>query len=678
MPSTFQRQSRLRKIVYSVLILVLLTGTLLWRSLVVETQAQNLRLREQDLGEVELTGKTVQVVSTGMRGFAVCVLWMGVIEEQKRHEWPEMELLVNSLTTLQPHLIRPWLFQSWNLSYNVSVISDQSADQYFYVTRGMELLARGERQNVNDPDLRFSMGHMYQNKLGQGDKRREFRALFELSCIDLHTELNIDPRTRKSRTLRSNDGKTVNVAEFKKFADKHPQLVRRIRQIKDHETAEDVVDFLESNAKVPSRFEYVSGAKPDDRSELKSPTKRFPILPRDIEEKDPPRDPKPDNSLFDNFAAARIWYVKALEPLPPPDPAPEAGIPTYDRRRYRMPRYMRAILFRAYPAHAQTYLAKALQQEGWFDRDGWTLTDPDGFPGLRTSSTEPADVVGKSNWGRDSWERTHEMWKEFGKENGVYIEPKDLENLQAQARPYREAYQINPEHDPPRPLPQEARVGRLEESYHAYRQLYAYRHNRTLTNFAHFYNESLVEEDPQTVMVRKHLDRAKRLQELGKFSQALEIYVRPGTKELEKYPEPRTIEAWKQILLDHPEFHRDPTLTVQEETFRVQLNYLRLALPEYGVRLLPLLQCAAQATQQPPMVLGWSAARMVADVHRQGLPSIRGPFDIFVTDEQSGQLVPLIGIEARGRVQRFLPGSHAAAQVQTPQRPPTPGARGRP
>jgi hypothetical protein len=678
MPSTFQRQSRLRKIVYSVLILVLLTGTLLWRSLVVETQAQNLRLREQDLGEVELTGKTVQVVSTGMRGFAVCVLWMGVIEEQKRHEWPEMKLLVDSLTTLQPHLIRPWLFQSWNLAYNVSVISDQSADQYFYVTEGMDLLARGERQNVNDPDLRFSMGHMYQNKLGQGDKRREFRALFDLSCIDLHYELNIDPRTRKSRTLRSKDGKTVNVAEFKKFADQHPQLVRRIRQIKDHETAEDVVDFLESNAKVPSRFEYVRDAKPEDRSELKSPTKRFPILPRDIEEKDPPRDPKPDNPLFDNFAASRTWYVKAQEPLPPPDPAPEGGMPTYDRRQYRMPRYMRAILFRAYPAHAQTYLAKALQQEGWFDRDGWTLTDADGFPNLRTSSTEPADVVGKSNWGRDAWERTHEMWKEFGKANGVYFEPKDLENLQAQARPYREAYQINPDYDAPRPLPEDARAGRLGEGYQAYRQLYAYRQNRALTNFAHFYNESLVEKDPQTVMVRKHLDRAKRLQELGKFAQALEIYIRPRTKELDKYPEPRTIEAWKKILLDHPDFYRDPTLTVQEETFRVQLNYLRLALPEYGARLLPLLQCSAQATQQPPMVLGWSAARMVADVHRQGLPAVQGPFDIFVAEEQSGQLLPLIGIEARMRVQRFMPRSQAAAQVQPPQRPPGPDARGRP
>src|SRR4029077_13334495 len=103
---------------------------------------------------------------------AVVYLWMTAIEKQRRQDWPELELLVDSLTTLQPHLIRPWLFQSWNLAYNVSVISDQSGDQYFYISRGMELLARGDRQNLKDPDLRHQMGHFYQNKFGMSDKSR--------------------------------------------------------------------------------------------------------------------------------------------------------------------------------------------------------------------------------------------------------------------------------------------------------------------------------------------------------------------------------------------------------------------------------------------------------------------------------------------------------------------------
>jgi hypothetical protein len=697
MPSTFQRQSRLRKIIYVGLILFLLTFTLLWRGMIVEAQAERLHLREQDLGQIELTGKTVQLVSTGLRGLAVTGLWMGVIEEQKRHEWPEMKLLVDSLTTLQPHLIRPWLFQSWNLAYNVSVISDQSADQYFYVTEGMDLLARGERQNVDDPDIRFTMGHMYQNKLGQGDKRREFRALFDMSCLDLHTELNLDPHTRKSLRLR--DGKKVNLTEFAKFSEKHPQLVRRIRQIRGHETPEDVVDFLESNAKVPSRYEYVSGAPPDKPSPLKPPEKRFPILPPEDALKNmtnPPEGETTELSLFDNFAAARAWYRHAQTPLPPPNTLLESTLaPRYDRRQYRIPRYMRTILFRAYPAHAQTYLAKFLEQEGWFDGDGWTLSDPDGFPVLQESeSTRGLQVGTGRNWAQDAWRWTHEMWIEHGTKNGIYIEPKELEDLREKAGMYRRLFELDPDRDAPRPLTGDQPKA-LEDSYLAYVRLYLYRDNRHLTNYAHFHTESLVEQDPHTIKVRKHLDRAKRLQELGKNPEALAEYVRPKDKDLEKYPEPRTIKAWKAILRKNPDYIRDPSLTTQEESHRFQISYLRVALPENVKPLAPLLHGMAQATRQPPAgsdpllaaVLAlhsqvqakraadkepprqfdWMPLKLTVDVRR--MITVQGPFDYLDADDlRNGTSWPLITDEARMRVQHFLP----AQQLGSPARPPAP------
>ena len=52
------------------------------------------------------------------------------------------QVLVRALTKLQPHFITPWLFQSWNLSYNVAVEADRLRDKYFYVTRGIELRDR--------------------------------------------------------------------------------------------------------------------------------------------------------------------------------------------------------------------------------------------------------------------------------------------------------------------------------------------------------------------------------------------------------------------------------------------------------------------------------------------------------------------------------------------------------
>src|SRR5262249_56590414 len=130
----------------------------------VEAQARDLALREQDLGNVELSGSALRLTLTGLRGLATCVLWMNAIDKQKKNEWDQLELLVAWVTRLQPHFTTPWLFQSWNLSYNVSVRCDVPRDKYFYIARGIELLADGERQNRYDPDLRFAEGTYYQHK----------------------------------------------------------------------------------------------------------------------------------------------------------------------------------------------------------------------------------------------------------------------------------------------------------------------------------------------------------------------------------------------------------------------------------------------------------------------------------------------------------------------------------
>src|SRR5271166_4574016 len=183
MASPFQQQARRRKLIYLGLIVVLFTAAFLWRNNAVANQAQKLSLREVDRGDVELTGAVVRLGLTGSRGLATSVLWMSAIDKQKKNQWNELELLVRSVTKLQPHFITPWLFQSWNLAYNVSVESDRVSDKYSYITRGIELLSEGERQNRDNPDMRFSIGFYTQHKICGSDETNVHRSLFQLSCI---------------------------------------------------------------------------------------------------------------------------------------------------------------------------------------------------------------------------------------------------------------------------------------------------------------------------------------------------------------------------------------------------------------------------------------------------------------------------------------------------------------
>src|SRR5262249_55924781 len=219
-----------RKLVYIGLIVALFTGSWVWRNYYIKGLADRLAIREQARGEVELTGAVVRLGLTGSRGLATCILWTNAIEKQKKNQWNELEVLVRSLTKLQPHFITPWLFQSWNLAYNVSVESDRVRDKYFYIARGIELLSEGERQNTDHPDLRWSIGFYTQHKICQSDETNYLRSLFQLSLIPPNER---DPARFWKQTEK---GPVFNWAEFEKFCREHPQLVRRLREGMHRET----------------------------------------------------------------------------------------------------------------------------------------------------------------------------------------------------------------------------------------------------------------------------------------------------------------------------------------------------------------------------------------------------------------------------------------------------------
>src|SRR5688500_2868909 len=163
------------------------------------------------------------------------------------------------VTKLQPNFITPWIFQSWNIAYNVSVEMHGSGDMYYYIVRGIQLLAEGERRNKRSPDMRYQIAFYYQNKFGVSDTVEVLRCLFDLSCMP--------PSERNISELRDPVTREVNREAFKRFCAKHPHFVRRLRgeeappQDKRAReklraaTPDEIVRFLEINYKeLPSRY----------------------------------------------------------------------------------------------------------------------------------------------------------------------------------------------------------------------------------------------------------------------------------------------------------------------------------------------------------------------------------------------------------------------------------------
>jgi hypothetical protein len=723
MASSFQAQARNRKVLYIAIILVLFTGAWGWRKAVIEPRAEALALREESRGDVELLGSVVRLSLAGSRGLVTCVLWGTAFEQQKKNQWNALEVTVRALTRLQPHFITPWLFQSWNLSYNVSVEADRNRDKYFYITRGLELLARGERQNRHHPDLRWSIGFYTMSKLGRSDETNYHRSLLQLSMIPPNER---DPArfwkrvTRKGRDGQEYEEVVFNDEELEKFCQDHPQLVRRLRegihkkterqkeQLFRCDTPQKVVDFLEENYSVPGLYAteplapartrvWARSSPPPPLPELD----RFPVLPpspRSAERAG--KRPFDESALSsastladhdDPFTVAHAWYAYAQEPLPEPDELPGHSKPIVNRSTQRRPRHMTTLIFRNYPAQGLRYHAERLQDEGWYDEDPW---ESDWALGGRT-----VKVGGGVKWSQRAWERAFDAWDTHGKENHLLFDSPQAEaNTEKAAQAFYSRVGM-----PPRSLPPTLDTSQMapqeKEEYEAAQFLFEYDFYRRVSNFAHHHNRCLVERRPETVATRKLFALAERQYLAGKpHAQVLAIYTDEITPE--RAVKDRTLEplvavdpeapegpggkkkylnllrAWRFLVLArNKEFRRDPY--IQEQTAEYQTNYLWVDNRVNGAALKANLVKVAPLLPLVPSL----------DPKLARPPVVAGPFDNIVdedgkeylTDEAVERVIERLGLPARRRpVQRAAPPGKGGKEGAPVRPAPGQGPKGGP
>jgi hypothetical protein len=175
-----------RKIVYFVGMIALLVATMmLGLPAGKESQGgQIIRMRSQydlgesNLGQVDPSSATMNLVLLGFRGVAANLLWLDALDQQDKKNWSELKANVESIIMLQPHYLQVWRHQGWNLAYNVSAEWDGVADRYYWVKEGGKFLIRGHYRNQIYPDLPHDVGSTLGKKIGRCDEWLQFRQYF--------------------------------------------------------------------------------------------------------------------------------------------------------------------------------------------------------------------------------------------------------------------------------------------------------------------------------------------------------------------------------------------------------------------------------------------------------------------------------------------------------------------
>jgi hypothetical protein len=104
----------------------------------------------------------------GFRGLISNYLWIRANDLQLDDKYFEAAQLADWITALEPHFTQVWLFQAWNMAYNISVKFKDFPDRWRWLERGIELLRDdGLRYNPNDVLMYRELAWFFQHKMGQ-------------------------------------------------------------------------------------------------------------------------------------------------------------------------------------------------------------------------------------------------------------------------------------------------------------------------------------------------------------------------------------------------------------------------------------------------------------------------------------------------------------------------------
>lgn len=122
--------------------------------------------RESTLGTLYLdpTETIPMVLLGGFRGVMVDFLWIRGIARFEEKKYYELLTINNLIAKLQPHFPVVWIFQAWNMSYNIAYQWESPENKWKWIKAGLEFAEKGALKNPKSGDLLFELGYIYLHK----------------------------------------------------------------------------------------------------------------------------------------------------------------------------------------------------------------------------------------------------------------------------------------------------------------------------------------------------------------------------------------------------------------------------------------------------------------------------------------------------------------------------------
>lgn len=95
------------------------------------------------------------------RGIAIDFLWARALARHEEKKYYELLAVNNLIAKLQPNFPAVWIFQAWNMAYNIAHEWDAPQNKWKWIRAGLDFSKRGAEKNPGSGDLFFEIGYMY-------------------------------------------------------------------------------------------------------------------------------------------------------------------------------------------------------------------------------------------------------------------------------------------------------------------------------------------------------------------------------------------------------------------------------------------------------------------------------------------------------------------------------------
>ena len=112
------------------------------------------------------------LVLGGFRGPLVMGLWIKAENEKNEQKWWDVKTYHEIIAHLQPNFPSVYVFNAWNLAYNLSVQWHTLTYKYQWVLDGARYAQVGTWINPESPEIMFQLADIYDQKLGRANPER--------------------------------------------------------------------------------------------------------------------------------------------------------------------------------------------------------------------------------------------------------------------------------------------------------------------------------------------------------------------------------------------------------------------------------------------------------------------------------------------------------------------------